>query len=118
MRYFRLLLDVIDRESDVMCDAVPLDDGPANSVLATLIERVCHRRDGLERVALCTTRRRDVGLAAGHSDAIVEYAVDGLGRNAWPVVLDDDRVVLHIDPDCRRDLGPFAGIQRVVDGLL
>ena len=55
----RLLPDVIDREPDVMGDAVRFDDGLAGSIVAmALVEHVGHRQDGLERIALRAARRR------------------------------------------------------------
>src|SRR5262249_46609044 len=99
-----------------MRDAVRLDDGVANRILATvLVEDVSHRQDSFQRIALSTARRRNVSLPRRYPDAVVENAINGLRRNAGAVVLDDDRVPLHGDRDDRRDLGFLAGVESVID---
>ncbi len=82
------------------------------------VEHVAHGEDGLERVALRASGRRDIGLAARDPDGVVENRLDGLGVDAAGVVLDDDRVRLDGDRDLGRDFGLLAGVERVVDELL
>ena len=84
-----------------MLDAARLDPGLA---LALAAEHVGHRQDGLQRIALASTRRADVRLARRNSDVVVDDAGDGLGRNAGTVVLDDDARRLcarRLDLRCR-----------------
>ena len=115
----RLIVDVIDPELDAVLDAPGLDDRHARPVAAVpAVEHVTHGEDGLERVPLRASGRRDIRLAARHPDGIVEDRLDGLGADAARVVLNDDRVLLDDDRDLGGDFGFLAGVERVVDQLL
>ena len=115
----RLVVDVIDTELDAVRDAAGLDDRHAGRVAALApVEHVAHGQDGLQRVALRAAGRRDIGLAAGDPDRVVEDRLDGLGVDPVRVVLDDDPVLFDDHRDVGRDLGLLAGVERVVDQLL
>ena len=115
----RLIVYVIDPELDAVLDAPGLDDRQARPVASVpAVEHVTHGEDGLERVALRASRRRDIRLAARHTDGVVENWVDGPGVDPARVILDDDRVLLDDDRDVGGDFGFLAGVERVVDELL
>ena len=87
-------------------------------VLQLAVEHVAHGENGLEGVSLRPARRRRIGLAARHADAVVENGVDRLGVDADAIVLDDDLVLLDDDRDHGRDFGLLATVEGVVDQLL
>ena len=116
----RLIVDVIDPKLDAVLDSPGRDDRHARPVAAVPAagEDVTHGEDGLERVPLRASGRRDVRLPRRDPNRIVEDRFDGLGVDPAGVVPDDDRVALDDDFDLGRDLGFLAGVERVVDQLL
>ena len=66
---------------------------PARSPPFPAVEHVAHGENGLQRVALRASRRRDIGLAGRDPDRVVENRLDGLGVDPARVVLNDDRVL-------------------------
>ena len=104
---FRLIVDVIDPELDLVLDAAGLDDRHARRIAVgavPAVEHIAHGENGLKRVALRASRRRDIRLAARHPDRVVENRFDGLGVDAARVVLNDDRVLLDDRPRSRARL--------------
>ena len=119
MRDFRLVVDMVNTELDAMLDAVRLDDRHPDRVGITAgmltAEDITHRQNGFQRVALGAARRRHIGFAARHPNAVVEDGVDGFGREPVGVVLDCDRAGTDDDFDHRSDFGFLTGIKRIVD---
>ena len=110
------LPDVIDREPDVMGDAMRFDNGLADSIIAVaLVEHVGHRQNGFECIALSAASRTNIGFTRRYADAVVEDSFNRLRRNAGTVVLDDDGLAVDHNRYDWRDLRFFGGVERVVE---
>jgi hypothetical protein len=117
----RLIVDVIDPKLDLMPDAAGLDDrhsGGSGIAADLAIEHIAHGENGLQRIALRAAGRRDISLAAGNPDRIIEDGLDGLGVDPARIVLDGDRSRIDDDLDHRGNLGLLGGIEGVVHDLL
>ena len=78
------------------------------------VEHVAHGENSLERIALGAARRRNISLAAGDPDAVVEDRVDGVGFESAGVIRDCDRPRTDGDVDHRGDFSFLRGIERIV----
>ena len=110
----RPLANAVDAQLDQVALAPGLDHGPAG----VAVEDERDRDDRLERVALRTSGRADVGLATSYPDAEVEDVLDHVGGDAGAVVLDRDPGAVERDRDRRRGARLLAGVDRVIEELL